>query len=215
MATHVVFRGGGPPEDEHPPMARSARDLWTARLKGGATRVTSPLRARKAPSANHGVGRGCRGIILGIDPSLRGTGLAVVDARGERPRLLASLTVRLPARITQAECLGRIAAESERLARDHGATDVAVEGTIYVQNFRTAQAMGASRGAALGSVARLGLRVTEYAPARIKQSVTGHGRATKAQVGRMVTVTLGLEITLPEDESDAAAAALCHAFTAR
>lgn len=195
-------------------MARSARDLWTARLKGGADRVTTPARVRKAAAA-HGSGRGCRGVILGIDPSLRGTGLAVIDARDERPRLVASLTLRLPARITQSECLGRIASESERLAREHGATEVAVEGTIYVQNFRTAQAMGASRGAALGSVARLGLKVTEYAPARIKQSVTGHGRASKTQVGRMVMATLGLTAALPEDESDAAAAALCHAFNAR
>lgn len=154
-------------------------------------------------------------MILGIDPSLRGTGLAVIDARGESPKLLASLTLRLPARLTQAECLGRIAAESERLAREHGASEVSVEGTIYVQNFRTAQAMGASRGAALGAVARLGLKVAEYAPARIKQAVTGNGRASKTQVARMVGATLGLGRELPSDEADAAAAALCHAYNAR
>ncbi|MGA0132841.1 MAG: crossover junction endodeoxyribonuclease RuvC, partial [Opitutales bacterium] len=139
----------------------------------------------------------------------------VVDARGPAPRLLASTTLRLPARLTQAECLGRIAAASEKMAREHQATEVAVEGTIYVQNFRTAQAMGASRGAALGAVARLGLKVTEYAPARIKQAVAGHGRASKDQVGRMVSAALGLTDVLPADESDAAAAALCHAYNAR
>jgi crossover junction endodeoxyribonuclease RuvC len=197
-------------------MARSARALWTARLRGGTPRPTPAGRSRAAsPFAAPAALRGCRAVILGIDPSLRGTGLAVIDARGESPKLLASLTLRLPPRLTQAECLGRIAAESERLAREHGASEVSVEGTIYVQNFRTAQAMGASRGAALGAVARLGLKVAEYAPARIKQAVTGNGRASKTQVAKMVGATLGLERELPSDEADAAAAALCHAYNAR
>lgn len=201
---------------EHPAMARSARDLWTARLKGGTAGPSVSLKKRK-PATQPAVtsSRGCRAVVLGIDPSLRGTGLAVIDARGPSPLLLASLTLRLSAKLSQAECLGRIAAESERLAREHGASEVAVEGTIYVQNFRTAQAMGASRGAALGAVARLGLKVTEYAPARIKQAVTGHGRASKPQVGRMVSAALGLSRELPPDEADAAAAALCHVFNAR
>ena len=95
------------------------------------------------------------------------------------------------------------------------ATQASIEETIYVQNFRTAQAMGASRGAALSVLARLGLSVEEYAPKRIKMAVTGHGSATKEQVGRMVRSVLGLNHDLPLDESDAAAAALCHAYTGR
>lgn len=216
MAIRGDLDGGGGGRRKHRRMPRSARDLWTARLKGGTGSPTPPTRSRKVSRAAEPSGRrGCRGVILGIDPSLRGTGLAVVDARGEPPRLLASLTLRLPDRLPLAECLGRIAAAAERLAVEHGVTDVAVEGTIYVQNFSTAQTMGASRGAALGSVARLGLKVTEYAPARIKQAVAGHGRASKGQVGRMVMASLGLVEELPADESDAAAAALCHAFNAR
>ena len=80
---------------------------------------------------------------------------------------------------------------------------------------RTAQAMGASRGAALSVLARLGVKVGEYAPTRIKLAVAGHGAAKKEQVGRMVRSVLGLATELALDESDAAAAALCHAFTAR
>ncbi len=196
-------------------MARkSSRSLWTEKLRGGASAATPATRPRKA-AVVVSAGRGCRAVILGVDPSLRGTGLAVVDARQEPMRLLASETVRLGAKLAPYECLGRIAEAAERLARAHGATQAAIEETIYVQNFRTAQAMGASRGAALAALARLGVKVAEYAPARIKLAVAGHGKASKEQVGRMIRATLGLGRELPLDESDAAAAALCHAFTAR
>jgi crossover junction endodeoxyribonuclease RuvC len=197
-------------------MARkSSRSLWTDKLSGVASTPTgakSP-RARKAPATP--AGRGCRAIILGIDPSLRGTGLAVIDARAEPMRLLASVTLKLGPKLQPYECMGRIADAVEKLAREHAVTHAAIEETIYVQNFRTAQAMGASRGAALSVLARLGVKVGEYAPTRIKLAVAGHGSASKEQVGRMIRTVLRLGDALALDESDAAAAALCHAFTAR
>lgn len=198
-------------------MARhSARSLWTAKLRDGVAPVPGPKPARRAkPAAAKTAARGVRAVILGIDPSLRGTGLAVIDARQEPFRLLASTTLRLPPKLAPFECLGRIADAVETLARRHGVTQAAIEETIYVQNFRTAQAMGASRGAALSVLARLGVAVGEYAPKRIKMAVTGHGAASKEQVGRMIRAVLGLPADLPLDESDAAAAALCHAHTAR
>ncbi len=199
-------------------MARSsARSLWTAKLRDGA-KLTPAKKAsgtRKMPTQKIIQARGIRAIILGIDPSLRGTGLAVIDNRTEPPRLLASITLKLPPKLIAFECLGRIADGVEAIAKKYGATQASIEETIYVQNFRTAQAMGASRGAALSVLARLGLSVEEYAPKRIKMAVTGHGSATKEQVGRMVRSVLGLNHDLPLDESDAAAAALCHAYTGR
>lgn len=198
-------------------MARkSSRSLWTAKLSGSPLKST--VNAAKRPRALPVVmaaTRGCRAIILGIDPSLRGTGLAVIDARREPMRLLASVTVKLPPKLAAYECLGRIADAVEKLTRAHGVTQAAIEETIYVQNFRTAQAMGASRGAALSVLARLDVKVEEYAPKRIKMAVTGHGAASKEQVGRMIKSVLSLPADLPLDESDAAATALCHAYTAK
>lgn len=197
-------------------MARSARSLWTAKLQGGAlpagarpSKATQRARTEVAPPGPRGV----RAVILGIDPSLRGTGLAVIDTRAEPPRLLASRTVRLPAKLAPYECLGRIADAVEELVRQFAVKEASIEETIFVQNFRTAQAMGASRGAALSPLARLGVKVTEYAPKRIKMAVTGHGAAKKDQVGRMIKAVFGLPKDLPLDESDATAAALCHAYT--
>jgi crossover junction endodeoxyribonuclease RuvC len=197
-------------------MARkSSRSLWTDKLSGVASTPTGAKapRTRKTPASI--TGRGCRAIILGIDPSLRGTGLAVIDARAEPMRLLASVTLKLGPKLEPYECMGRIADAVEKLTREHGVTHASIEETIYVQNFRTAQAMGASRGAALSVLARLGVKVGEYAPTRIKLAVAGHGSASKEQVGRMIRTVLRLGSQLALDESDAAAAALCHAFTAR
>jgi crossover junction endodeoxyribonuclease RuvC len=199
-------------------MARSSsRSLWTAKLRDGVapTIKSSSGRVRKLPTKAMTASRGAKAIILGIDPSLRGTGLAVIDTRGSTPRLLASLTLKLAPKLAPYECLGQIADAVESLAKQHSVTEAAIEETIYVQNFRTAQAMGASRGAALSVLARLGATVREYAPKRIKMAVTGHGAASKEQVGRMVKSVFGLDHELPLDESDAAAVALCHAYNAR
>jgi crossover junction endodeoxyribonuclease RuvC len=197
-------------------MARkSSRSLWTDKLSGVASTPTGAKAPRAKKAAPSSAGRGCRAIILGIDPSLRGTGLAVIDARAEPMRLLASVTLKLGPKLEPYECMGRIADAVEKLVREHGVTHASIEETIYVQNFRTAQAMGASRGAALSVLARLGVKVGEYAPTRIKLAVAGHGGASKEQVGRMVRTVLRLGDALALDESDAAAAALCHAFTAR
>lgn len=196
-------------------MARkSARALWTAKIVSGALPAPSKVK-KKSPSPAPTARRGSSAIIIGIDPSLRGTGLAVIDTRVTPPRLLSSHTVKVPAKLEAYECLGQIAEHVEKMVKQFGATEAAIEETIYVQNFRTAQAMGASRGAALSVLARLNVTVSEYAPKRIKLAVTGHGSASKEQVGRMIKAVFSLSKELPLDESDAAGVALCHAYTAR
>ena len=155
-----------------------------------------------------------RGCILGVDPSLRGTGLAVV--RFTQPGqgvLLHSETLHPPRTASLPECLGGIASAVERLIGLFSPDAVAVEETIYVQNLRTAQKLGAARGAAIGQAARMGCRVFEYPPLRIKQAVVGYGRAGKDQVARQMASLLGLPEPLAHDEADAAATAFCHAMT--
>ncbi|MDG2170249.1 MAG: crossover junction endodeoxyribonuclease RuvC, partial [Opitutales bacterium] len=83
----------------------------------------------------------------------------------------------------------------------------------YVQNFQTAQILGAACGAAIAAAAVLEKPVFEYPPLRIKQAVVGYGRASKQQVAQTVKQMLVLEEALAFDEADAAGVALCHAFT--
>lgn len=187
----------------------SVRQMWAQKLAGGSAKASSGLPA-KLP-----VQKPFRGRILGIDPSLRGTGLALIDAQGQGFELRMSQVLRIPARLPNAECLGRIAGEIAQLLDAEGCDAVAVEETIYVQNFRTAQILGAARGAAIAVPAMRGIPLFEYSPLRIKQSVAGFGRASKEQVARQVQSLLGLAEPLGYDESDAAAVAVCHSLMHR
>ena len=192
--------------------ARNARALWTAAVRSGKCGRTPSPGSRRPNS--HPARRGFAGIVLGIDPSLRGTGLCVLDLSGPSPRLLESATLRMPAGLAAHACLASIHREVLAMGRRHPVAAVALESTIYVQNLRTVAILGASRGAALAAAGELKVIVAEYAPARVKQAVTGNGRADKSQVARMTQSILGLTEALAHDEADAAAIALCHGWTA-
>jgi len=196
------------------PMSRmNVRMMWKAKLEGRAVPSFS-----SAPSAPISLSRPPYvGKILGIDPSLRATGLALVEFISGQPRpvLLYSETVRVPARLTQAEALAQIHQAVARVVAGAQVRHVALEQLIYVQNIRTAQILGAARGAAVSAVAIHNLEIFEYAPLRVKQAVVGVGRASKEQVARTVMAHFGHIAAMDFDESDAAAVALCHAFTGR
>jgi len=199
--------------------------MWGERLAGMAAggvvdhRTLSPGRTVSAADART-LGLGQRapydGVVLGIDPSLRGTGLAVLEWRpGRAPRLLASQTLRQPARRAFSACLGDIHRAVATLAATYPVRHVALELTIFVQNVQTAQILGAARGAAIAAAAVAGHDVFEYPPMRVKQAVVGFGRASKEQVAGQVRSLLGAAATMAFDEADAAAVAFCHALTWR
>jgi crossover junction endodeoxyribonuclease RuvC len=190
--------------------------MWAAKLQGKPVPSRSPEPASYAGRPGEmALRKGFVGLVLGIDPSLRGTGLALIDFQhGRTPVLLRCRTVTVPARRTMATALAEIhKAVAEFIDGASGIRHVALEQTIYVQNFQTAQILGAARGAAIAAAALRGLPVFEYPPLRVKQAVAGSGRASKEQLGRTVRSLLGHARTLAFDESDAAGVALCHAFT--
>jgi crossover junction endodeoxyribonuclease RuvC len=192
----------------------TSRQMWTAKL------TSEPVRLRRGAAAGLGelrLRKAFVGLVLGIDPSLRGTGLALLDFRdGHPPLMLRCATVRVPASRTFAFALAEIhRAVADFLAGAPGVRHVALEQTIYVQNFQTAQILGAARGAAIAAAALHDLPVFEYPPLRVKQAVAGTGRASKEQLARMVMSLLGHAHTLDFDEADAAGVAICHAFSWR
>lgn len=193
-------------------MARkSTRRLWADYVKNGG-----PPAQTRAQSAAPAAGTPFRGLVLGIDPSLRGTGFAILrHGAADDMGILESTTLRLKQALTMPECLGAIGNQVDDFLNQHAVDHVAIEQTIYVQNFQTAQILGAARGAAIAAAAMRGLPVFEYAPLRVKQSVVGVGRASKEQVARTLTHMTGCDMERRFDESDAAAVAVCHALTWR
>ncbi len=206
-------------------MARmNVRQMWAAKLAGGPLPAPTSTRAR-TPVTSAGAGAAAKfslqrppfvGTVLGIDPSLRGTGLAVIEfAPARQPVLLRCRTLRIPSSRPMSFALGEIHRAVASFLTDFQVRHVALEQTIYVQNFQTAQILGAARGAAISAAALGGMDVFEYAPLRVKQAVTGAGRASKEQLARTVMAMLGHGAVLAADEADAAGVALCHAFTWR
>lgn len=189
----------------------NVRQMWAAKLAGKplpAASTAVPLMGSARPAFH--------GQVLGIDPSLRGTGLALIEfAAGRQPVLLRCQTVRVHAKLPMPMALAEIHRAVAAFLGDFDVKHVALEQTIYVQNFQTAQILGAARGAAIAAAAVREKLIFEYAPLRVKQAVTGQGRASKEQMARTVMSILGHGRTLAFDESDAAGVALCHAYTWR
>jgi crossover junction endodeoxyribonuclease RuvC len=183
--------------------------MWQAKLTG-------KLAARGWPEAPDLRLPGFSGQVLGIDPSLRGTGLALLEFAPGRPAvLLRTRTVRVPARRPMAVALAEIHRAVTVFLDDFEVRHVALEQTIYVQNFQTAQILGAARGAAIAAAALRDRPVFEYPPLRVKQAVVGVGRASKQQMQRTIMALLGHGAVLAPDEADAAGVAVCHALTWR
>ncbi len=202
-------------------MARmNVRQMWAAKLAGKAVPAAVALPGNAAETGQQSLAVKPRapfaGVVLGIDPSLRGTGLALIEfAAGRQPVLLRCQTVKVPPKHSMAMALGEIHRAVTAFLTGTGVRHVALEQTIYVQNIRTAQILGAARGAAIAAAALHDLPVFEYPPLRVKQAVVGAGRASKEQMARTVMALLGHGRTLALDEADAAGVALCHAFTWR
>lgn len=202
-------------------MARmNVRKMWAAKLAGRPLPVAVALPSNAAVSVQTSFAVRPRlpfeGRVLGIDPSLRGTGLALIEfAPGRAPLLLRCQTVRVPPKHAMPVALGEIHRAVSAFLEGLEVRHVALEQTIYVQNIRTAQILGAARGAAIAAAALRARPVFEYPPLRVKQAVVGAGRASKEQVARTVMALLGHARTLAFDEADAAGVALCHAFTWR
>ncbi len=198
----------------------NVRQMWAAKLAGKPMPAAIGVPANASANGNGSLGVRVRvpfaGLVLGIDPSLRGTGLALIEfGAGRQPILLRCQTVRVAPKHTMAEALAEIHRAVSAFLQGVEVRHVALEQTIYVQNIRTAQILGAARGAAIAAAALQGRPVFEYPPLRVKQAVVGAGRASKEQMARTVMALLGHGRTLALDEADAAGVALCHAFTWR
>lgn len=175
------------------------------RLSGRKARVAEPVFGT-TPSANSDPR-----VILGIDPSLRGTGYGVIRLGRPHPYALAFGTIACPASWPRSRCLVRIADALRAVVHEHAPTVCVVEALFYAQNLQTAMILGEARGAALTVVAEAGLDIYEIAPRKVKQAIVGYGAAQKLAVAKMVQRLLNLPSVPEPDAADALALALAHA----
>lgn len=149
--------------------------------------------------------------ILGVDPGLRLTGYGVIDYDPYRPKLIDGGVIRLDAKASLADRLVELEAELESLVAEHRPDAVGVEQLYsHYAHPRTAILMGHARGVILLTARRRGIRCEQFPANRIKQSLTGHGHASKVQMQRAVQAMWNLPAPPePPDVADAIAVALC------
>lgn len=152
-----------------------------------------------------------RQIILGIDPSLRGTGFGIIQTGNSFPQTLAHGTIACPKKWERSRCLAKISEALRDEIRKHRPSVCVVEGLFYAQNMKAALIMGESRGAALAAVAEYAIEIFEIAPRKVKQAIVGYGAAQKSAVAKMVQRMLNLPRPPAPDAADALALALAHA----
>ena len=149
--------------------------------------------------------------VLGIDPSLRGTGYGIIRADKSAVTVVALGTISCPKDWERSRCLAKISQTFRDLVRLHQPNVCIVEGLFFAQNIKTAIIMGEARGAALAAVAESGLDIHEMATRKVKQAIVGYGAAQKLAVAKMVQRMLNLSELPAPDAADALALALAHA----
>jgi crossover junction endodeoxyribonuclease RuvC len=150
-------------------------------------------------------------VILGIDPSLRGTGYGVIRMAKPHPQALAFGAIHCPAGWERSRCLVRIAQTLREVLQKYRPQVCVIEALFFAQNLQTALLMGEARGASLATVAEAGLEIYEIAPRKMKQAIVGYGAAQKSAVAKMVQRMLHLAEPPQTDAADALALALAHA----
>ena len=149
--------------------------------------------------------------VLGVDPGLGRTGVAVVEGEPGSLRLLHASCLVTPATTDDPERLHLLSGLIAAVVAEHTPEFAAVERLFFSTNRATAMRVAEARGVLLCALAAAGIPVAEYTPNEVKESVAGYGAARKPQVLRMTMQLLAIDrLDGPDDIADACAIAVCH-----
>jgi crossover junction endodeoxyribonuclease RuvC len=149
-------------------------------------------------------------LALGIDPGTLHLGWGVVSREGNRLCHVAHGIIHLDGKTTIAERLTRIEIELGAVIERHQPEVGSVENLFFHKDAQAAAKLGHARGVVLLLLARAGIEIAEYPPARVKKTIAGSGQAEKSQVAMMVRALLALDALPPADAADALALAITH-----
>lgn len=153
--------------------------------------------------------------ILGIDPGTTVMGYGLIEIRNNKPVMLTMGVVHLHKFGDHYKKLHRIFERVLALIDQYHPTELAIEAPFFGKNVQSMLKLGRAQGAAISAALYREMPVVEYAPLKIKMSITGNGAATKEQVAYMIKQILSVpeELILKElDATDGLAAALCHFY---
>jgi len=145
--------------------------------------------------------------ICGIDPGLRNTGWGIIDIAGSSLKWVADGVIRPDPGSPDAERLLKIHRDLSSVLALHKPEQAAIEEIFVARNAMSALKLGMARGAALVALSECGLKVQNISARRVKQNLTGSGRADKGQISSMVSRLLGV-VPTSADAADALAIAI-------
>ena len=149
--------------------------------------------------------------ILGLDPGTATTGYGVIDAEDGRLVAVTYGVIRTAASEGTPRRLQIIHQELQQLIARYQPDTAGIEEVFFGRNVTTAISVGQARGVLILTLANANISISEYSPPKIKDAVTGYGKADKAQVQLMVRNLLELDETpRPDDAADGLAVAIAH-----
>ena len=155
-------------------------------------------------------------VIMGVDPGTQVMGYAVIEVQGQRVRVLRYDVIEMKKLANHALKLKRIFDRMVELIDEFLPDELAIEAPFYGVNVQSMLKLGRAQGVAIAACLSRQIPYVEYAPTKVKQSVTGQGTASKEQVAHMLRQTLQLpplaEAPKFLDATDALAVAMCHHY---
>lgn len=152
-------------------------------------------------------------IILGLDPGTNVMGYAVIIVRASKVSLIQFGVIQMGKTGAHELKLKKIFDRVLSLVDEFHPDQVALEAPFFGKNVQSMLKLGRAQGVAMSAALYREVPITEYAPKKVKQSVTGNGNASKEQVAKMLMQIFNLkEIPKLFDASDALAVALCHHY---
>ncbi|MEO1049435.1 MAG: crossover junction endodeoxyribonuclease RuvC [Bacteroidota bacterium] len=152
-------------------------------------------------------------IILGLDPGTSVMGYGLISVKGQQLKLLQFGVIHLNKYTSHELKLKKIFDRVLSLLEEYHPDEVALEAPFYGKNVQSMLKLGRAQGVAMAAALSREIPIMEYAPKKVKSSVTGNGNASKEQVAEMLMTLLHFKKT-PKllDATDALAVAVCHHF---
>lgn len=152
-------------------------------------------------------------IILGIDPGTNIMGYGVLQVVGNKPNVMAMGVIDLRKYGDHYLKLGKIFERVNGIISEYLPDEMAIEAPFFGKNVQSMLKLGRAQGVAMAAAIHRQIPITEYAPLKIKMSITGNGKASKEQVADMLRRMLHIpqeEMGKWFDATDALGAAYCH-----
>ena len=151
-------------------------------------------------------------IILGIDPGTNVMGYGLIHCKGEKMSVIQFGVIHLSKYKNHEIKLKKIFERVTSIIEEFHPDEVALEAPFYGKNIQSMLKLGRAQGVAMSAALAREIPITEYAPKKVKQSVTGNGNASKEQVAMLKTLLGMKEIPALLDATDAVGVAVCHHY---